>query len=325
MANVDAAKHRALAILNSVRFAGPALALGCGLLLAAAPAPAQRGGGHVSGGGARGGFGFSGPRGGAGFGAARPAFGNGAERPAASVRGPYAGGYRPGFGPGSRYPGAPATAFRSRVGGYPARGYASAARPSFYTRTPARYRGGYPGGNRYSYRGRGSRFRYGYAYPATFGTSLVFDPFLFDPLWDYGDPFWSSDDGYGSLAAQSFADPGAYVQPQQGPVADTNQFTSGQKSSEAYEPSPETEPGPWAPQRYPQAETPKLPRQEALVTIVYKDGRAPEHIRNYALTRSALLLTGPQMREIPLDEVDLAATERVNRAAGVDFRLPQSY
>ncbi len=64
-------------------------------------------------------------------------------------------------------------------------------------------------------------------------------------------------------------------------------------------------------------------REEDAVTIFYRDGRPPEQIRNYALTRSALLVTGPRLREIPLQDIDLDLTERVNRAAGVEFQLPR--
>jgi len=58
------------------------------------------------------------------------------------------------------------------------------------------------------------------------------------------------------------------------------------------------------------------------VTLVFKDGRAPEKIYNYALTRTTLYVTDGRRREIPVAALDLAATEKVNRAAGVRFQLP---
>ncbi len=64
-----------------------------------------------------------------------------------------------------------------------------------------------------------------------------------------------------------------------------------------------------------------LPEEEA-VTIVFKDGRPPEQIRNYALTRTALYITGARVRTIPVDQIDLAATEMINEKAGVEFHLP---
>ena len=58
------------------------------------------------------------------------------------------------------------------------------------------------------------------------------------------------------------------------------------------------------------------------VTLIFKDGRAPETIHNYALTRTTLYVTDGRAREIPVAALDLAATEKVNRAAGVRFQLP---
>ncbi len=58
------------------------------------------------------------------------------------------------------------------------------------------------------------------------------------------------------------------------------------------------------------------------VTLVFKDGRAPEKIHNYALTRTTLYVTDGRRQEIPVATLDWAATEKVNRAAGVSFQLP---
>jgi hypothetical protein len=47
-------------------------------------------------------------------------------------------------------------------------------------------------------------------------------------------------------------------------------------------------------------------------------------VHNYILTRKAIYdLDGAGEREIPLSEVDVPATTKVNRAAGVDFSPPQ--
>lgn len=61
----------------------------------------------------------------------------------------------------------------------------------------------------------------------------------------------------------------------------------------------------------------------AAVTLVFKDGRAPETIHNYALTRTTLYVTDAKPQEIPVADLDLAATEKANRDAGVKFSLPQ--
>ena len=58
------------------------------------------------------------------------------------------------------------------------------------------------------------------------------------------------------------------------------------------------------------------------VTLVFKDGRPVEKIHNYALTRTTLYVTDGRRQEIPVAALDVAATEKVNRAAGVRFQLP---
>ncbi len=58
------------------------------------------------------------------------------------------------------------------------------------------------------------------------------------------------------------------------------------------------------------------------VTLVFKDGRPRETIHNYALTRTTLYVADARHQEIPVAALDMAATERVNRAAGVSFELP---
>ena len=60
------------------------------------------------------------------------------------------------------------------------------------------------------------------------------------------------------------------------------------------------------------------------VILVFKDGRPPEQIHNYILTRTAIYLSGQRRRVIPIDQLDLTATEKVNRDAGLDFQLPDA-
>ena len=60
-------------------------------------------------------------------------------------------------------------------------------------------------------------------------------------------------------------------------------------------------------------------------TLIFKDGRPPVQIHNYALTGSTLYaLDGESRQEIPLSLLDVPATVAANRAAGVDFALPVS-
>lgn len=58
-------------------------------------------------------------------------------------------------------------------------------------------------------------------------------------------------------------------------------------------------------------------------TLIFKDGRSPVQVHNYALTASTLYaLDGESRQEIPLSLLDVPATVAANRAAGVDFALP---
>ena len=60
-------------------------------------------------------------------------------------------------------------------------------------------------------------------------------------------------------------------------------------------------------------------------TLIFKDGRPPVQIHNYALTASTLYaLDGDSRQEIPLSVLNVQATVETNRAAGVDFALPTS-
>ncbi len=57
--------------------------------------------------------------------------------------------------------------------------------------------------------------------------------------------------------------------------------------------------------------------------LIFKDGRPPVKVHNYALTGSTLYdLDGELRKEIPLALLNVPATVEANRAAGVDFSLP---
>jgi hypothetical protein len=78
---------------------------------------------------------------------------------------------------------------------------------------------------------------------------------------------------------------------------------------------------------YPSYTQPLHPPQpladEDPVTLIFKDGRPPEQIRNYAMTRTTLYVRDQHHRDIPIDQLDLTATQKVNRDAGIDFELPR--
>jgi hypothetical protein len=84
--------------------------------------------------------------------------------------------------------------------------------------------------------------------------------------------------------------------------------------------------GPWPPQyQQPAVGQPyAAPSSEEAVTLIFKDGRPPEQIHNYVLTPTILYAGDVAHRQvIPLDELDIPATEKANAEAGVDFHVPQ--
>jgi hypothetical protein len=65
------------------------------------------------------------------------------------------------------------------------------------------------------------------------------------------------------------------------------------------------------------------PLRQSTITVIFKDGRPPEQIHNFLLTSTTLTVLDQHYREIPLKDVNIAATEATNRAAGVEFRVPR--
>jgi len=64
-------------------------------------------------------------------------------------------------------------------------------------------------------------------------------------------------------------------------------------------------------------------RQDA-VTLVFKDGRPAEQIHNYILSNTKISIWDQHPHDVAIDQLDLAATEKANRDAGVDFHLPDA-
>jgi len=125
----------------------------------------------------------------------------------------------------------------------------------------------------------------------------------------YGYPGWVSPylPGYpGGLGYDDSGDAGNAPS-----VADSGQQDELEQP-EPYQPVPEL-PGP-----------PQVLGSEGAVTLVFKDGRTPEQIHNYLLTRTTLYVQDQKRRDIPTDELDLVATAKVNQDAGVDFHLPNA-
>jgi len=80
------------------------------------------------------------------------------------------------------------------------------------------------------------------------------------------------------------------------------------------------EPPPWPSYNPPQPAA--APQSSEPVTLVFNDGTPSEQIQNYILTPAALYIYDVRRREIPIGQIDLAATAKANHDAGVDFSLP---
>lgn len=82
----------------------------------------------------------------------------------------------------------------------------------------------------------------------------------------------------------------------------------------------QNEPAPWPRQSYTGGNDNATPQQA--VTLILKNGHPPETIHNYILTANTLTVLDHGYRQIPVDQIDLPATEAANRANGINFHVP---
>ena len=177
------------------------------------------------------------------------------------------------------------------------------ASPSFRM-TPSYPRAGFGAANaRPAYSRGGSSYHrvVSYRRVVTFRNGIRFVSLV--PVWGWS-PFWGFPNTFGfdgSMASAGYADP-----PSADPPSDV-------QPAEQYEPPPGN----------PSYASPAPPpTNEEGVKLVFKDRRPSEEIHNYALTPTTLFVLDQRRRDIPIGEIDLAATEKVNRDAGVNFQLP---
>jgi len=184
---------------------------------------------------------------------------------------------------------------------------------------PARsnYRSGYgqhhDGGRDHDRDRHGHRHPYnrsfGYGYPAWYGYSYYPYPYVIDPGlydWSTGD----TDDTQGNYTYAPNSDAGADAGPDYpsdpGPLAGNAYAEAPPASSIPRRPNPVS-----------------AASEEEPLTVFFKDGRNPEKMRNYILnSRSLTDLDRNHYQQIPLDQIDVAATEQANRAHGLDFEVP---
>lgn len=157
---------------------------------------------------------------------------------------------------------------------------------------------------------------WGYGYGA--GPVLGWYPGYLGYPDDFGDDD-SQDAGQNYLANGPDVGDG-YDAPDGGPIVP---YPNG-SSPDGYGPLAPA-PGPPAPRMpYRPSAQPQLsdaPQSQASVTLIFKDGRPAEQIHNYLLTPTTIYAG---RRDIAIDEIDIAATEKANRDAGVDFELPNA-
>jgi hypothetical protein len=116
------------------------------------------------------------------------------------------------------------------------------------------------------------------------------------------------------------------------PYTDYNEAYSAAPPEPNYSPETYPEPSEQAPApsgnrpAYPgAAASSTLPRPREPLTLIFNNGRAPVEIQNYIMNaKSVTNLDQERYEKIPLDEIDIAATEQFNRARGVEFRVPDS-
>lgn len=163
-------------------------------------------------------------------------------------------------------------------------------------------------------------------------------------LWSYGVPYqgyypWLDgyDPGFDDSTGESGAQPESdEAQSNEAPESDYGPYANAQPPlPEQYPYYPQSQdlqgyyPGaPRAPY-LPSAQRPSNPPagpaitdRQAPVTVIFKDGRPPEQIRNYLLTGSTLFVEDGKQQRIPVSQIDVVATEKANKDAGVAFELP---
>ena len=197
------------------------------------------------------------------------------------------------------------------------------------------------------FRNRAGLFQnwYLFGYPGSLGYlyPYVLDPWLFSGQ-DYGSSGYDNsgyaqnydNSGYDqSNQASGYNDQVSGYQPESanGNYAAPGGEAYGEPSIENYGP-PGAQPPPWpgpgasgtAPENQPSdsgLHAAFEPPLDGPLTVVFKSGRAPEQMQDYMLTAKMLTdLDTHHYEQIPLDQIDIAATVKANRASGEDFQVP---
>jgi hypothetical protein len=142
----------------------------------------------------------------------------------------------------------------------------------------------------------------GYYYPGYYGY------YGYDPL------LWGSASSYlydTSEAYNAYADQTQQLQQQINRLQDeVDRLHDEQYARPAAPPAPPTPPAP------------AKPESAALTVLIFKDQHR-EEVRNYAVVgRTLWIFSERRARKVPLDQVDIPATQQANDERGLDFKIP---
>ena len=180
--------------------------------------------------------------------------------------------------------------------------------------------------------GRARSFENGfvYSYPGWVGYSY---PYAVDPgFYDSSDYDNSGYDQNNQASGYDNESPDSQAESPNGNYAEPDSQSSDEPGSAYGQPGEQPPPWPEPPASEP---TPGshfsvagqsaaiAPPLEGPLTVIFQGGRAPEKMQNYMLTATALTdLDADHYEQIPLNQIDLAATARANHASGLAFRIP---
>lgn len=198
---------------------------------------------------------------------------------------------------------------------YPGRGF-DAARTQFRPGYANHYGGRSNDRDRRREHRRPYNSFFGYGFPAAYAYPYYPYPFVIDPgFYDWGDSGDTSDN-QGTYANPPYSDSSAYGESPSYPEYGAAGDSPAENNNLPYPPAGRGIPA--------QAATASVgPAAEEPITVIFKDGRQPEKMQNYMMSSSALTdLDRQHYQQIPLDQIDIAATEQANRAHGVLFQVP---
>ena len=200
-------------------------------------------------------------------------------------------------------PNYPYNAYESPAGRHPS--YSMSAQPSSARNPSVWARGSASNRDLYAARRRSFQNWYVYNYPTWPGYGY---PYLIDPgFYDWGD---SDNSAYGTTDAAPYY-PAVYPDDGYSAPGETPQEGFPRESAQGQQ---RAFAGPTAPSAPEQA-----------LTVIFKSGRNPVKMQNYMMTSKVLTdLDSRHYEQIPINQIDVVATQWANSAVGVRFEIPSA-